>query len=181
MKTRRKTLEVIEDRIGEGIRKEYPKYMADRWRRSNRKRLQVCRYGADEFFSLPAKEQTKVYNALKDAMTWLSQDMKVIEAKMHIRQRKHRDDVKREAIRLQNAYGDSAAAGARKNAYMKEANGMRVERQAVLMKLEAIYTAITRIWDLNYRDEKTPPQDVNAIDCQFKELIGQLRKDPERL
>ncbi len=165
--TRRKPLEVIEDEKGDRMRgKEYPKYMADRWRQRHRKRLKVCKYSADEFTSLPEKTQKKVYNTLKGAMTGLSLDMQLIEARMYTRAKKYRDDVRREAMRQDNYFSNTAEK--RKEAYMKEANGMRVERQVILLKLEAIYAAmIVHNWDY--------------VGCQFQEVLRQLSKDPERL
>ena len=66
----------------------------------------------------------------------------------------------------------------RKLSYMKEASGMRVERQAVLLKVEAIYKC--------FKDQTLPRRrkslkDRCALDYKIQELIGMLRKDPERL
>lgn len=167
-KTKRRTLEVIEDRLVAGVGIEYPKYMAVRWKQRHRKMLKVCKYDADEFFALSEKKQTEVYNKIKDTMVWLSLYMQRIESKMHIYKRKYRDDVRREAIRLQNTYGSSTAAEERKKAYMKEAANMRVERQVVLVKLEDIYKAMIR-------------SDWDFVGRNYQELLEQLRKDPERL
>jgi hypothetical protein len=168
---RRKTFEVIEDRLMRGIGIEYPKYMAVRWKQRQKKLIKVCKYSADEFFALSDKKQTEVYNALRDVMTELSFDMQFIESKAYIAKKKHLDDVRREAIRLQNVYGEATGAEARKNAYMKEANGMRVERQIILRKL----VEIQRL-ELNHYN--TRRDDLNNA---IVELITQLQKDPERL
>jgi len=170
-KTKRKALEVIEDRLVRGVGIEYPKYMAARWKQRHKKRLKVCKYGADEFFALSDKKQTEVYNALKDVMTELSFDMQFIESRAYISKRKHRDDVRREAIMLQNTYGNLTAAETRKKAYMKEAANMRVERQVILLKL----VEIQRL-ELNHYN--TRRDDLNNA---IVELITQLQKDPERL
>jgi hypothetical protein len=176
-----KSLEVIEDRFGSVV-KEHPKHMVDRWIRRHKKRTRVCKYAADEFFSLPPHSQTKVYNTLQDAMVKLSFEVQQIEKRAYIRERKFRDAVKREAIRLQLAsYGTIATAEKRKNAYMIEANGMRVERQVVLLRVEAICAEAQRISIMDRRKKTTVKQALFDFNWQCSELIEMLRKDPERL
>ncbi|MFZ4436795.1 MAG: hypothetical protein ACOYOS_00045 [Syntrophales bacterium] len=171
---------MIEDRIGSCIRgKEYPKSMANRWRSRHHTRLKVCKYFAAEFFALPDKKKIKAYNALRDAMVRLSLDMQRTEAMMYARKKKYKNDVKREALRI-----DSTLAGEtekRKTAYMKEANGMRVERQVVLLRVEKICVEAERIVKLDRRKKAQLREALGNFNWQCNALVEMLRKDPERL
>lgn len=73
------------------------------------------------------------------------------------------------------------SAEKRKTAYMKEANGMRVERQVVLLRVQSICEEAKRIAVIDRRKKKIIKQELRDLDWNCKALIGMLRKDPERL
>jgi len=176
-----RNLEVIEDEAGGGLGKKFPKELETLWRKHLKMRLRICKYPADDFFALSDKKQTGVYNNLKDKVQELSWNVLDLERDRHIQKRKFNDAVKREALMLHESAGIVTAAEKRKQAYMKEANGMRVERQVVLLKLEAIYAEFKHIWDTTSFYLDSQAQRKRETDSKFKELIEMLRNDPERL